>query len=87
MGSIALSERTLEKLRELKQQIIAEDAMACKGKTGDCIGDIAFFWNDDRVLEFMMDIVKRQVGGAGYSSYVIGRKKHELSQEERDSLV
>lgn len=83
MESISLSEGTLDKLRELKRQIIAEDARACKGK--ECVSDIAFFWNDDRVLEFMIDIAKHQIGGGGYSSYVLG--DHEFSHKERESLV
>ena len=83
MESISLSEDTLNKLRELKRQIIAEDAKACIGK--ECVSDIAFFWNDERVLEFMIDIAKHQIGGGGYSSYVLGN--HDISQKERESLV
>lgn len=91
MDSIKLSERTFAKFREIKAQIIAEDASACKGEkktmNGDCISDIVFFWNDDRLVEFMIDIVKHQVGGAGYSSYVLAGKEHGLTQEERKSLL
>jgi hypothetical protein len=79
MEFIELSDNTLQKLRELREQIIVEDVTACEGKESDI--DIVYFWNDDRLIDFMTEIVRFHLGNRIHAGNVRDPRS-SLAQDE-----
>ena len=59
MPALSLNDATYRKFTKFKDEVVSMDVFACKDT--DNLNEVNFFWNDDMIINFILDVMSERL--------------------------